>query len=71
MDKKKKRYVYLVYEEWHGFVGVYGHEAIAIGRIHEIAKQVPFDTDTPYDYFSEERVGWEGIAWYVREEVRE
>lgn len=72
------KYVYLVYEECHGLVGVYGHEAIAIARIHELAKDADvwdgekysmFDTDTPYDYLSDDRVGWEGVAWYCREEV--
>lgn len=63
------KYAYLVYEECHGLVGVYGHEAIAIARVHELAKDFSFDTDTPYDYLSDDCVGWEGVAWYCREEV--
>ena len=72
------KYAYLVYKECHGLVGYYGHEAIALSRVHALARDAAiwdgvkysmFDTNTPYDYLSDDRVGWEGVAWYCREEV--
>lgn len=31
--KPRKEYVYIVYDDIHGRLGIYAHEAIAIGRI--------------------------------------
>lgn len=68
----RKEYVYIVYDDIHGRLGIYAHEAIAIGRIwdemcavYEMDRSDPY----PYDYDSDDRRGWDGAVWYEREEV--
>jgi hypothetical protein len=65
-----KRYVYLVYEDIHGFQGAYGNVAKAEQRVREIAfNEYELDPATPLDYDDEECWGWEATAWWNRIEV--
>jgi len=67
-----KRYVYLVYEDIHGFQGVYGSEASADKAVMNIAfNMYDLDPKTPLDYNDKDCWGWDGTAWWKREEVIE
>ena len=68
----RKEYVYIVYDDIHGKLGIYAHEANAIDRIwdemcgvYEMDRSNPY----PYDYDGDNRRGWNGAVWYEREEV--
>ena len=67
----RKRFIYLVYEDWHGYQCACG----TLERATEMVKMIAFSgglpQDTPIDYDSEERWGWEGVACWVKEEVIE
>ena len=67
----RKRHVYLVYEDWHGFQCVCGSTKTATETVKKMATEGGLPIDTPIDYEGEERWGWEGVAWWVREEVIE
>lgn len=65
-----KRYVYLVYEDIHGFQGAYGNVEKATQRVKNIAfNMYDLDPKTPLDYDDEECWGWDGTAWWNRIEV--
>ena len=67
-----KRYVYLVYEDIHGFQGVYGNIKKATERVKDLAFGVyELDPETPLDYDDPEHWGWDGTAWWEKEEVRD
>ena len=65
------KYVYLIYEDWHGLIGV----CATPEKATELVKNDTFDSglpkDTPLDWNDEARWGWEGAAWWVRREVIE
>ena len=65
------KYVYLVYTEWHGLEGLYASREKAAEKVKANAKFCELPKNTPLDYESEERWGWEGASWWVREEVIE
>ena len=67
-----KKYVYLVYEDIHGFQGAYGNIAKATQVVKEIAfNEYYLEPNTPLDYNNEECWGWDGTAWWNRIEVIE
>lgn len=67
-----KRYVYLVYEDIHGFQGAYGNIAKATQAVKDLAFGIyELDPNTPLDYDGEECWGWFGTAWWDRIEVIE
>ena len=68
----RKRYVYLVYDDAHGMIGIYANPEKALAKIwDDMCDYFGMDrcNPYPYDYNSESRRGWEGCMWYVREEV--
>lgn len=66
----RKRYVYLVYEDIHGFQGAYGNVEKATQRVKSIAfNEYYLEPETPLDYDDEECWGWDGTAWWNRIEV--
>ena len=67
---KPKRYVYLVYEDIHGFQGAYGNIEKATQAVKDIAFGIyELEPETPLDYDGEECWGWFGTAWWDRIEV--
>ena len=68
----RKRYVYFVHEDIHGFVGAYGNKEKATQVVKEIAfNEYYLEPNTPLDFADEECWGWEATAWWVIEEVIE
>jgi hypothetical protein len=68
----KKYYVYIVYDDAHGKVGIYAKAENATARIwKDMCDYFGMDRNNPYpyDYDGEDRRGWEGCMWWVREEV--
>ena len=68
----KKYYVYIVYDDAHGNVGIYANIEKATARIwDDMCNYFGMDRSNPYpyDYDGESRRGWEGCMWWVREEV--
>lgn len=68
----QKYYVYIVYDDAHGKVGIYAKAENALARIwDDMCNYFGMDrcNPYPYDYNSEDCRGWEGAMWYVREEV--
>ena len=66
------KYVYLVYEEIHGYQGAYGNIEKATERVKDIAfGEYELEPNTPLDYEDEDCWGWEGTAWWCREEIKE
>lgn len=64
------RFVYLVYDECHGLVGVYESEASADRKVIALAEDYDLDTSkAPLDFNSPWRWGWEGCTWWVKETV--
>lgn len=68
----KKYYVYIVYNDAYDNVGIYANAEKATARIwddmcdyFEMNRSNPY----PYDYDSEDRKGWKGRMWWIREEV--
>ena len=70
----RKRYVYVVYDDFDGIRGVYADPEKALAKIWDDMCTI-YDMDRcnpyPYNYNSEDRRGWDGAVWYVREEVIE
>ena len=68
------KYVYVVYDDAHGMQGIYANPEKALVKIWDDMCDC-FGMDRcnpyPYDYNSDDRRGWEGCMWYVREEVIE
>lgn len=68
------KYVYLVYDDAHGVVGIYATPEKATAKIWDDMCEY-FDMDRnnppPYNYDNEERRGWRCGMWYEREEVIE
>ena len=68
----RKRYVYIVYDENHGCQGIYGSQASADRAVMNIAfNDYDLSPETSLDYDDEDSWGWEGIAWWCREEVKD
>lgn len=66
------KYVYLVYEDIHGFQGAYSNVTKAEQRVKEIAFGIyELEPETPLDYNDEESWGWEGTVWWIREELKD
>lgn len=65
------RYVYLIYDDWHGLLCVCATPESATKMVKAEALSSGLPEDTPLDYEDEERWGWEGATWWVREEVIE
>ena len=63
------KYVYLIYDDWHGLLRICATPEGAKEQVKKEAFSSGLPEDTPLDYESEERWGWEGVAWYWREEV--
>lgn len=66
------KYVYLVYDENHGLMSVCATPEVATNEVKCIAEQwYQLDIENEsLDYDSEECWGWEGVAYWNREEVR-
>ena len=65
------KYVYLVYDDWHGLRYICGNPESATKIVKKEAFSGGLPEDTPLDYEGEVRWGWDGVAWWVREEVIE
>lgn len=68
----KKYYVYIVYDDAHGNVGIYANAEKATARIwKDMCDYFGMDRNNPYpyDYDGEDRRGWEGAMFWIREEV--
>lgn len=67
------KYVYLVYDENHGLMSICATPEIATNEVKYMAEQwYKLDTtNEPLDYESEDCWGWDGVAYWDREEVRE
>ena len=66
------RYVYLVYDECHGLISVYGNQEYATQAVKSIAcNQYYLDPNEKLEYDSEDCWGWEGVAWWHRQEIIE
>lgn len=63
------RYVYLIYDDWHGFICVCGTKEKATEMVKDDAFSSGLPEDTPLDYDDEYRWGWDGATWWVREVV--
>jgi hypothetical protein len=63
------KYVYLVYEDWHGLIGIYATPEKATEMVKKDAFESGLPEDTPLDYDDEDSWGWEGATWWKREEV--
>lgn len=62
-------YVYLIYDDWHGLLCICATPEKATEQVKKEAFGGGLPEDTPLDYEGAERWGWEGVAWWVREEV--
>ena len=65
------KYVYLIYDDWHGLLCVCATPEKATEKVKDEAFSGGLPEDTPLDYDDEYRWGWEGVAWWVRVEVIE
>lgn len=64
------KYVYLVYEECHGLIGVYENPEDATKRVkQDVFEWSPELLNLPLDYNSQWHWGWEGASYWKREEV--
>ena len=64
------KYVYLVYEDWHGLVGIYETSEGATNRVkQEILEGWPELLNQPVEYDSQWCWGWDGAAHWERVEV--
>lgn len=63
------KYVYLVYDDWHGLIAICGTPERATQMVKDDAFSSGLPEDTPLDYDDEERWGWDGATWWAREEV--
>lgn len=66
-------YVYLVYDEIHDLMAIRATSEDAANDVKYMAEQwYKLDTENvPLDYNSEDCWGWEGVAHWVRKEVRQ
>lgn len=62
------KYVYLVYENWNGLIAICGSPERATQMVKDNVLLSGLE-DTPPDYDSEKRWGWQDEAWWVREKV--
>ena len=65
------KYVYLVYDDWHGLLCICATPKKATELVKKDALNSGLSEDTPLDYDDEDRWGWEGATWWTREEVIE
>lgn len=66
----EKQYIYLVYEDIHGYQGAYNNKENATQRVKDIAfGEYELEPETPLDYNDEESWGWDGTVWWIREEL--
>lgn len=65
------KYVYLVYEDWHGLQCICATPEKATELVKKDAFSSGLPEDTPLDYNDEDCWGWEGATWWKREEVIE
>jgi hypothetical protein len=63
------KYVYLVYDDWHGLISICATPEKATEQVKKDAFSSGLSEDTPLDYDDEFRWGWEGATWWSREEV--
>ena len=64
------KYVYLVYEECHGLIGVYGTPEDATKCVkQDVLESCPELLNQPLDYNSPRCWGWEGATYWERQEV--
>ena len=64
------KYVYLVYEECHGLIGVYRTPEDATKHVkQDVFEWCPELLNQPLDYNSESCWGWEGATYWERKEV--
>lgn len=63
------KYVYLIYDDWHGLLCICATPEKAKELVKNEAFSGGLPEDTPLDYDCETRWGWDGVAWYWREEV--
>lgn len=63
------KYVYLVYDDWHGLIAICGNPERATQMVKDDAFSSGLPEDTPLDYDDEECWGWDGATWWVRREV--
>ena len=63
------KYVYLVYDDWHGLLCICATLEGATEQVKKEAFGGGLPEGTPLDYDDECRWGWEGVAWWSREEV--
>ena len=63
------KYVYLVYDDWHGLLCICANPEKATELVKKDALNSGLSEDTPLDYDDEHRWGWEGATWWTREEV--
>ena len=65
------KYVYLIYDDWHGLIGICATPEKATEMVKDDAFSSGLPEDTPLDYNDEDRWGWDGATWWQREEVIE
>lgn len=65
------KYVYLIYDDWHGLRYICATPEGATEIVKKEAFSGGLPENTPLDYESEEKRGWDGVAWWVKEEVIE
>ena len=63
------KYVYLVYDDWHGLQCICATPEKAIELVKAEALNSELPEDTPLDYDNETQWGWEGATWWKRKEV--
>lgn len=64
------KYVYLVYEECHGLIGVYENSENATKRVkQDILESCPELLNQSPDYNSQWCWGWEGATYWEKHEV--
>ena len=64
------KYVYLVYEDCYGLVGIYGTSEDATKCVkQDVLERRPKLLNKPLDYNSQWRWGWKGVAHWEREQV--
>jgi hypothetical protein len=64
------KYVYLVYEDCHGLIGVYETQENATKRVkQDVLESCPELLNQPVDYNSQWCWGWEGASYWKRYEV--
>ena len=64
------KYVYLVYEDCHGLIGIFGKQKDATKCVKQnVLEGYPELLNQPLDYNSQYYWGWEGASYWRREEI--